>query len=88
MRQLDELIAARDAKKNREADERRELLPNRMMAEEIIDTIDDDIELPNDLVEGGIYNMDGELVMTGEPMTLASRNTYTVMQNHFEPLTK
>ena len=88
LRQLDELIAARDAKKNREVAERRELLPNRVMAEEIIDTIDDDIELPNDLVEGGIYNMDGELVMTGEPMTLESRNTYTVMQNHFEPLTK
>jgi hypothetical protein len=60
-------------------------LPDRVTAEEIKDNIHDDIDLPQELVDGGVYSMDGELICVNEGATLQTMNRYTVHRNAYEP---
>lgn len=60
-------------------------LPDRVMAAEIHDTVHDDIELPKELVDGGVYSMDGELVCVNEMIGKQTMNQYTVHQNSYAP---
>jgi hypothetical protein len=63
-------------------------LPDGVMAAEIRDTINDDIELPSELVDGGVYTMDGEQVCVNEGASSQTLSRYTVHTNSFEPQVK
>jgi hypothetical protein len=58
-------------------------LTDRVSASEIKDNIHDDIELPQDLVDGGVYSMDGELICVNEGASLQTMNRYTVHTNSY-----
>jgi hypothetical protein len=63
-------------------------LPDRVTSAEIKDTVNDDIELPGELVDGGVYTLDGKLVCVNEVASLQTLNTYRVHTNSFEPQLK
>jgi hypothetical protein len=59
-----------------------------LTSDEIHDTVHDDIDLPQELVEGGVYSMDGELLFVNPDAGKQTMNQYRVQMNGFEPLTK
>ncbi len=61
-------------------------LTGKLSSDEIHDTVHDDIDLPQELVDGGVYSMDGKLVCVNSAVGKQTMNQYAVHRNNYEPL--
>ena len=59
-----------------------------LSSDEIHDTVRDDIDLPQEMVEGGVYSMDGELMCVNPQAGLQTMNQYAIHRNNLQSVAR